>query len=51
MLPHYSALKVAETFGMLSAMYPDRIDLAVGRAPGSDPVTAFALQRDRVTGA
>jgi luciferase family oxidoreductase group 1 len=47
MLPHYSALKVAETFGMLSAMYPERIDLAVGRAPGSDPITAFALQRDR----
>ena len=47
MLPHYSALKVAETFGMLSGMYPGRIDLAVGRAPGSDPMTAFALQRDR----
>ena len=47
MLPHYSPLKVAEAFSMLSALYPDRIDLAVGRAPGSDPVTAFALQRDR----
>jgi luciferase family oxidoreductase group 1 len=47
MLPHYSPLKVAETFSMLSALYPDRIDLAVGRAPGSDPVTALALQRDR----
>src|SRR5207244_3104104 len=47
MLPHYSPLKVAETFSMLSALYADRIDLAVGRAPGSDPVTAFALQRDR----
>jgi luciferase family oxidoreductase group 1 len=47
MLPHYSPLKVAETFSMLSALYPDRIDLAVGRAPGSDPLTAFALQRDR----
>src|SRR4029450_11306908 len=47
MLPHYSPLKVAETFSMLSALYPDRIDLAVGRAPGSDPLTAYALQRDR----
>ncbi len=47
MLPHYSPLKVAENFSMLSALYPDRIDLALGRAPGSDPLTAFALQRDR----
>ena len=47
MLPHYSPLKVAETFSMLSALYGDRIDLAVGRAPGSDPLTAYALQRDR----
>ena len=47
MLPHYSPLKVAETFSMLSALYPNRIDLAIGRAPGSDPLTAFALQRDR----
>ncbi len=47
MLPHYSPLKVAETFSMLTGLYGDRIDLAVGRAPGSDPLTAFALQRDR----
>ena len=47
MLPHYSPLKVAETFSLLSALYPGRIDLAVGRAAGTDPVTAFALQRDR----
>jgi luciferase family oxidoreductase group 1 len=47
MLPHYSPLKVAETFSVLSALYPDRIDLAVGRAAGTDPLTAFALQRDR----
>jgi luciferase family oxidoreductase group 1 len=47
MLPHYSPLKVAETFSMLSALHSDRIDLAVGRAPGSDPLTAYALQRDR----
>ena len=47
MLPHYSPLKVAETFTMFSGLFPGRIDLAVGRAPGSDPLTAFALQRDR----
>ena len=47
MLPHYSALKVAETFRMLSALYPDRVDLGLGRAPGSDPLTAWALRRDK----
>jgi luciferase family oxidoreductase group 1 len=47
MLPHYSPLKVAETFTMLSALHPNRIDLGLGRAAGTDPVTAFALQRDR----
>lgn len=47
MLPHYSPLKVAETFHMLAALSPNRVDLAIGRAPGSDPLTAFALQRDR----
>jgi luciferase family oxidoreductase group 1 len=47
MLPHYSPFKVAETFRMLAAMAPGRIDLGVGRAPGSDQRTAFALQRDR----
>ncbi len=47
MLPHYSPLKVAETFSILSALYPDRIDLGIGRAPGTDHSTAFALQRDR----
>lgn len=47
MLPHYSPLKVAETFSMLSGLYPGRIDLGLGRAPGSDPQTMFALQRDR----
>ncbi|MBP0596925.1 LLM class flavin-dependent oxidoreductase [Herbaspirillum sp. LeCh32-8] len=47
MLPHYSALKVAESFGMLSGLYPGRIDLGLGRAPGSDSLTASALQRDR----
>lgn len=47
MLPHYSPFKVAETFRMLSAMAPGRIDLGLGRAPGSDQRTAYALQRDR----
>ena len=47
MLPHYSPLKVAETFSLLSGLYPGRIDLGLGRAPGSDPTTAFVLQRDR----
>ncbi len=47
MLPHYSPFKVAETFALLSSMAPGRIDLGLGRAPGSDQRTAFALQRDR----
>jgi len=47
MLPHYSPLKVAETFSILSALFPDRVDLGIGRAPGTDPQTAYALQRDR----
>ena len=47
MLPHYSPLKVAETFSMLAALTPGRLDLGVGRAAGTDPVTTFALPRDR----
>ncbi|HTX30681.1 MAG TPA: LLM class flavin-dependent oxidoreductase [Solirubrobacteraceae bacterium] len=47
MLPHYSPLKVAETFTILAGLYPDRIDLGIGRAAGTDPLTTFALQRDR----
>ena len=47
MLPHYSPLKVAETFSMLSGLYPGRIDLGIGRAPGTSSAVAFALQRDR----
>ena len=47
MLPHYSPFKIAETFRMLAAMAPGRIDLGIGRAPGSDQRTAYALQRDR----
>ncbi|MGH2607929.1 MAG: LLM class flavin-dependent oxidoreductase [Tepidiformaceae bacterium] len=43
MLTHYSPLKVAESFRMLEALHPGRIDLGVGRAPGSDRLTAAAL--------
>lgn len=44
MLSHYSPLKVAETFRMLETLYPGRIDLGVGRAPGTDRLTASALR-------
>jgi luciferase family oxidoreductase group 1 len=47
MLPHYSPLKVAEVFSILAALHPGRIDLGLGRASGTDPLTTFALQRDR----
>src|SRR6478735_5717676 len=47
MLPHYSPFKVAETFSLLAGLFPGRIDLALGRASGTDPLTTFALQRDR----
>ncbi len=47
MLPHYSPLKVAEVFSMIASLHPGRIDLGIGRAPGTDPHTMFALQRDR----
>lgn len=47
MLPHYSPLKVAENFSIIAGLYPDRIDLGLGRAPGSDQAAAYALQRDR----
>ena len=46
MLPHYSPYKVAEAFSVLSNLYPNRIDLGVGRAPGTDMVTAKALATD-----
>lgn len=47
MLPHYSPLKVAEVFRTLHAMFPDRIDLGVGRAPGGGQLEALALRRVR----
>jgi luciferase family oxidoreductase group 1 len=46
MLPHYSAFKVAEQFRVLEAIAPGRIDIGVGRAPGSDRMTAMALNPD-----
>ena len=47
MLPHYTALKVAETFRTLHALYPGRVDLGIGRAPGGGPIEAAALRRYR----
>jgi luciferase family oxidoreductase group 1 len=47
MLPHYSPLKVAESFSILAGLFPERIDLGLGRAAGTDPLTTYALQRDR----
>jgi luciferase family oxidoreductase group 1 len=47
MLPHYSPFKVAEVFSMLAGLHPGRIDLGLGRASGTDPLTTYALQRDR----
>ena len=45
MLPNHAPLKVAETFRVLEALHPGRVDLGIGRAPGTDPVTAKALRR------
>jgi luciferase family oxidoreductase group 1 len=45
MLPNHAPLVIAEQFGTLAALYPGRIDLGVGRAPGTDPRTAVALRR------
>ncbi len=46
MLPNHAPLVVAEQFGTLEALYPGRIDLGLGRAPGTDPLTASALRRN-----
>ncbi len=48
MLPNHPPLTVAEAFGTLAELYPGRIDLGLGRAPGTDPMTMRALRRDRV---
>jgi luciferase family oxidoreductase group 1 len=47
LLPHYSPMKVAETFRVLHALHPGRIDLGIGRAPGGRRLDAYALQRSR----
>jgi luciferase family oxidoreductase group 1 len=47
MLPHYSPFKVAESFSVLAGLFPGRIDLGIGRAAGTDPMTTHVLQRDR----
>jgi luciferase family oxidoreductase group 1 len=46
MLPNHSPLVIAEQFGTLEGVHPGRIDLGIGRAPGTDPMTAMALRRD-----
>src|SRR5919206_1901877 len=46
MLPNHAPLTIAEQFGTLDAMYPGRIDLGLGRAPGSDQNTMYALRRN-----
>lgn len=46
MLPNHSPLTIAEQFGTLATLHPGRIDLGLGRAPGTDPVTTRALRRD-----
>jgi luciferase family oxidoreductase group 1 len=51
MLPNHSPLVVAEQFGTLESLYPGRIDLGLGRAPGSDPATARALRRNLMSDA
>ncbi len=49
MLPHYTPLKVAEVFRTLYGLYPERIDLGIGRAPGGGPMESLALRRSRKT--
>lgn len=46
MLPNHAPLLVAEQFGTLASLYPGRIDLGLGRAPGTDPLTTYALRRN-----
>lgn len=48
MLPNHSPMVVAEQFGTLATLYPHRIDLGLGRAPGTDPETAQAIRSDRM---
>ena len=50
MLPNHAPLQIAEQFGTLESLYPGRIDLGLGRAPGTDGMTAQALRRGRTDG-
>src|SRR5687767_9242306 len=50
MLPNHAPLVIAEQFGTLEALYPGRIDLGLGRAPGTDQITSRALRRERMGG-
>jgi luciferase family oxidoreductase group 1 len=50
MLPNHAPLVIAEQFGTLESLFPGRIDLGLGRAPGTDQLTAYALRRDRSDG-
>ena len=49
MLPNHAPLVIAEQFGTLASLFPDRIDLGLGRAPGTDQTTAYALRRSMTT--
>src|ERR1700726_2185419 len=51
MLPNHAPLVIAEQFGTLAALFPGRIDLGLGRAPGTDQITARALRRNLATDA
>ena len=51
MLPNHAPMVIAEQFGTLEALHPGRIDLGLGRAPGTDPATARALRRSQPDGA
>jgi len=50
MLPNHAPLTIAEQFGTLESLYPGRVDLGVGRAPGTDQATAYALRRNLASG-
>src|SRR4029453_2355977 len=51
MLPNHAPLVIAEQFGTLASLYPERIDLGIGRAPGTTKLTARALRRNLMAGA
>lgn len=50
MLPNHAPIVIAEQFGTLASLYPNRIDLGIGRAPGTDQGTTFALRRQQISG-